>query len=273
MEVSDLVGVLRLEGSDGAWRARSLPGPGPVVFGGQLLAQSVVAGATIDPAKEVQSISTVFARGARPDQPLEIDVDTLSTGRSFSSASVTIRQGDRCCARSLVLLSAPDPDRIRHAPRIPSIPVPDGPGRSAHGLEGWELLVDAGVDLADPDATGPAELQVWSRFGGAAGGHPYDQALLAYASEGFLIGTAMRPHPGIGQAQAHVSVDTTVLAHQVVFHEPFRAGEWLLMTFDSPYAGRGRSYGRGQVFDADGILVASICQQNMIRDFPQGRTS
>ena len=58
--------VLELEPvGEGRFRAQNFSeGPGGVVFGGQLLAQSIVAGGTIDPTKEVKSIHTVFARGA-----------------------------------------------------------------------------------------------------------------------------------------------------------------------------------------------------------------
>ena len=48
----------------------------------------------------------------------------------------------------------------------------------------------------DPDAVGPAELDVWTRFVGAPDDPVIDQALLAFATDGFLIGTAMRPHAG-----------------------------------------------------------------------------
>lgn len=91
------------------------------------------------------------------------------------------------------------------------------------------------------------------------------QALLAYASDGFLIATAMRPHAGIGQSMAHVSVATTVLTQTLTFHEPFTAGDWLLLDQHSTYAGRGRSHGVAEVFDAGGRLVAAFSQDNMIR--------
>ena len=97
-----------------------------------------------------------------------------------------------------------------------------------------------------------------------------NQALLAYASDGFLIATAMRPHEGIGQSMAHVSVATTVLTQTLTFHEPFRAGDWLLLDQRSTYAGRGRSHGAADVFTADGRLVASFTQDNMVRDIPPG---
>jgi acyl-CoA thioesterase II len=118
---------------------------------------------------------------------------------------------------------------------------------------------------------GPAELFVWTRFPGAPEDVTTSRALLSYATDGFLIGTAMRPHAGVGQALAHVSISTSVVSHTLTFHEPFDAGQWLLLAQESPYAGRGRSYGRGNVFTQDGALVASFVQENMIRDFPSGQ--
>ena len=53
-----------------------------------------------------------------------------------------------------------------------------------------------------------------------------------------------------------------------VFHEHFRAGDWLLLSHRSPYAGHGRSYGHGDVYRTDGELVASFVQDNMIRAMP-----
>jgi acyl-CoA thioesterase len=262
VELPELLRALALEPvGEGRYRADNLPTPGAVVFGGQMLAQAIVAAARIDEAKDVASISMLFARGARVDVPLEIDVDPLAQGRSFASASVTVGHGTRRCARALVLLGAADADVIRHAP-TPPVDAPPGSGSTGGG---WETSVVGGVDIGDPDAVGPAELAVWSRFPGAPDGTTVARALLAYASEGFLIGTAMRPHAGVGQVQAHVSLDTTVLRHEVTFHEPFAAGDWLLLSFASPYAGRGRAYGRGHAYDVDGRLVASMTQESMIR--------
>lgn len=91
------------------------------------------------------------------------------------------------------------------------------------------------------------------------------QALLAFASDGFLIGTAMRPHPGVGQAQAHVSLATGVISHTLTYHEPFSAAEWILLSHRSVYAGHGRCYGRANVFRRDGALIGSFVQDGMIR--------
>jgi acyl-CoA thioesterase II len=127
------------------------------------------------------------------------------------------------------------------------------------------------VDIDDPDVVGPPELQVWTRFVGAPDDQVTSQALLAFATDGFLIGTAMRPHAGIGQAEAHKTLSTGVVGHTLTFHEPFAAADWMLLAHRSPYAGRGRSYGRADVFTQQGSLVASFVQDNMIRRIPAGR--
>jgi acyl-CoA thioesterase II len=51
----------------------------------------------------------------------------------------------------------------------------------------------------------------------------------------------------------------------LTFHEPFSAGEWMLLAHEAPYAGRGRTYGRADVFTEDGRLVASFIQDGMVR--------
>jgi acyl-CoA thioesterase len=272
-KLAELIGVLDLEpAGDGRFRARNLVGgPGGVVFGGQLLAQAIVAGATVDPSKQVGSVHTVFSRGAAPDQPLDIEVEPMHLGRALASATVSVRQGERLCTRSLVLLSAAEPDLIRHGAEPPRV---GGPAEAVP-LEGegdfWEVRVVDGVSLVDPDAVGPPELLVWSRFPGAEATGVLGEALLSYATDGFLIGTAMRPHEGVGQSMSHVTISTSVLTHTLSFHEPIDAGGWYLLVHESPYAGRGRSYGRAHVFSEEGRLVASFVQDNMIRSFPEGQ--
>ena len=271
--LDELLAVFALEPTgEGTWSGSSVPfGGGSVVFGGQLLAQTILAGATADPTKEVKSVHTVFARGASVDVPLEFDLDVMQSGRSFASSTVTVRQSGRVCTRSLVLLHAPDPDLIRHQPPVPEVGLPEDATPSAHGEGFWEIRTVGGVDISDPDAVGPAELRVWTRFPGAPEDPTTNQALLAYATDGFLIGTAMRPHAGVGQAQAHRTVSTSVITHTLTFHEPVRAGRWLLLDHESPGAGRGRSYGRAHVFSEEGWLVASYVQENMIRAFAEGQ--
>lgn len=235
-----------------------------VVFGGQLLGQAIVAALVGQPDKRVQTMHTVFARSGRPDRRVDIAVERLHVGRSLASSSVTVSQGDRLCTRSTVLLTADEPEIIRHGDLAPVVAGPDA-SRPAGHVDGWDIRIVDDVDFRDPELVGPASLDVWTRFPDAPDAPGLNEALLAFASDGFLIGAAMRPHAGIGQAQAHVSISTGVLSHTLTFHERFAANDWLLMAQRSPHAGHARSYGQGAVFRSDGDLVASFVQDAMIR--------
>ncbi len=260
------------ETAPGRYSATSVGDPSAyqVVYGGQLLAQMILASDRVAETKEVASIHTLFARGATPAEPIEVDVDVIHDGRTMASHSVTVHQGDRVCAQGLVLRRADSPDLIRHQPPMPQVDGPEvSPSASQAGLAapGSELRVVGGVDTSDPDGpVGPAELNIWMRLPDV-GGHPaMAQALLAYGTDGFLIGTAMRPHPGIGQSMAHRAIATGVVSHTLTFHEPVPLGTWLLMAHEGAWAGRGMAYGRAQVFTPEGALVASFVQESMIKD-------
>ncbi len=215
-------------GSD-RYRATNLPSPHGVVFGGQLLAQSIMAGLAGQDGKAVKTIHTVFARGASHEAPLEVAVERMHAGRSVASSTVTITQGDQICTRSLILLSAVEDDIIRHADARRSTSGPDDIAGHVRGEGAWEIGIVDDVDLSDPELVGPPELDVWVRFAGAPDDPATDQALVAYSTDGFLIGTAMRPHAGVGQAQAHRTLSTGVLSHTLTYHERCPAAEWHLL--------------------------------------------
>jgi len=271
MAATELVDMLELEVvTPNRFRAQNLPSARAVVFGGQLLAQSITAAARSTDGMMVKSIHTVFLRSGRPDEPLDIDVVPLHAGRTFGATDVTVRQGDRLCTKSVVLLHVPDDEFIAHQDSPPEVGSPSDAGAVAgNESKGWEVRIAQDADIADPEAVGPAELFVWSRFVGVPVEPWASQALLGYASDGFLIGTAMRPHPGVGQDLAHVSIDTSVITQTLTFHGNFDAGDWLLLAHRSPFAGQGRTFGRADVYTAEGKLVASYSQENLVRAMPQ----
>ena len=272
LTIEKLLDSLELEATgDGTYRARNIDTWGHVVFGGQILAQSIAAARLQDPDKYVKTVHTIFPRAGKKEQDVDVSVEVVHSGRAFGSSTVTFAQGGKVFARSVVLLSADEPDLIRHADPMPAVGAPEDAPEGGHETGAWEVRTVGGVDIADPDAVGPAELDVWTRFVGAPDqeGGMVNQALLAFATDGFLIGTAMRPHEGVGQSQAHVTLSTGVIGHTLTFHEPFNISDWVLLSHRSPYAGRGRSYGTANVFTPDGRLVASFVQDNMIRPMAQ----
>ena len=109
----------------------------------------------------------------------------------------------------------------------------------------------------------PPFQQVWFKLSERVGDNPeLHRALLAYASDFHLLGTATFPH-GISYYQPNVVMAS--LDHVLYFHRPFRADEWLLYSIDSPTAQNSRGFARGLIFDIEGRLVASTSQEGLIR--------
>lgn len=252
-------------------------GEGDIVFGGQFLAQIAVAGASVDPSKTVKYVSAMLGRPALRKDPVHFRVEPMHGGRAFATTSVSVLQGGRLLARGQVLLSGDEPDTIRHAPSAPAVPPPDAcqrfdgyrVGADARDVAGRELRVVGDFRPSDPENERDPLLHVWARCPGLDAAPVHSQAFAVFASAGPNITTAMLPHKGFGTDMAHESISTGIMSHTMTFHEPFDAREWLLFEHHALYAGRGRSYARGDVFDRTGQLVASFTQDAIIRAYPK----
>ena len=251
-----------------SYRGPSVPSEvRPVVFGGQLMGQMIVAATTSLPGKTVRSLHAIFARAGTVTQPVDLEVDVMHSGRALGSVSVTARQGDRLLSRGLLLLDAGEPDLIRHSEPKPAVAGPEETEKPKQWEEGAEVRIVDEVDLMTPDITGPPELHVWTKFSHAPADQAVHQALLSWYTDPFLIASALRPHDGVGQAMAHDTISTGVITHTLSFHEPVDATKWNLLANRSIFAGHGRTYGMGQVFTEDGQQVASYVQDNLVRAF------
>lgn len=249
-----------------------LPQGRGVVFGGHLMGNMVAAALQADPGKTVKSATCVLATVVQADQPYECEVDLLRAGRVLSSCSASIVQNGKECARTLLMLTAQEPDLFRHQDEMPEVGRPEEAVAWEDSL-GREMRIVGGVDRHDPDVVAPPVLHVWVRYPGAASDWASAQPLVCHATAGFLIGTSMLPHEGIGEKYSHVRYSTGVLGHTVSFHEPVDASQWMLVTQRSTYAGAGRAFGVGQVFTEDGRMVASFSQESLMRPFPEGHSA
>ncbi len=88
------------------------------------------------------------------------------------------------------------------------------------------------------------------------------QCVLAYASDMTLLDTSLLAH---GLTLYAGTLQTASLDHAMWFHRPFRVDEWLLYVQESPSASSARGFNRGAIFRRDGVLVASVVQEGLIR--------
>ncbi|HLY82683.1 MAG TPA: acyl-CoA thioesterase domain-containing protein [Acidimicrobiales bacterium] len=237
-----------------------------VVFGGQLLAQMIMASDKAGgSAKDVKSIHAIFARAGTYTLPIELEVESMQSGRTWASDTVTAWQDGRMLSRALVLMSIDDPDIIRHELAMPEVPGPEGASTSSGSIyPGAEMIT-----VGDPGSNGPGgvpAMYFWHRHANSYESPAVNQAILSWATDGLLIGLAIEPHQDVLKiSDAHRTVSTGVIGHTVNFHERFDVGQWLLFAHEATYAGRGRVHGRGLVFTEDGRLVATFNQDSMVR--------
>jgi acyl-CoA thioesterase-2 len=260
------------------WRGIS-PGLGwGRVFGGQVIAQSLVAANRTVEGRAVHSLHGYFMLPGDPARPILYEVDRIRDGRSFTTRRVRAIQNGESIFAMMASYHAEEPG-LHHETPMPPVPRPEElPGGDALRpyLESipaerrgyW--LRERPIELrpCDPERyfrRAPADpvQSIWFR---ATGRLPDDPALhavvLAYASDMTLLDSAAVPH---GKSVAYPEIQAASLDHALWFHEPFRADEWLLYAQDSPWSGHARGLGRGLIYTADGRLVASVAQEGLIR--------
>ena len=158
---------------------------------------------------------------------------------------------------------------------MPSVAPPDDPrgrpdGRVFPGATG--LIVDGINTWSDDEPLRDPVQNVWTRFEFASDDPVVHQAVLSWATDGYLIGTAMLPHAGYNEAHAHRTIlDRCRLAHRELPRAVRRVGVAPAPRNESVWAGRGRSHGRCNVWAQDGRLVVMFTQDNLVRAFADRR--
>lgn len=250
------------------------------LFGGQVLGQALSAASqTVDHSRQANSLHGYFLRAGDAKKPVVYQVERVRDGGSFSTRRVTAIQN----GQPIFTCSASFHEReegFRHQTPMPDVPPPEDlipeevlSPRMATVLskENREKILRAKsietrpVQILDPlnPEIGEPIKQVWFK---PAGKLPQSPALhkhiLAYASDFSILTTSLIPH-GASIWQPHMQVAS--LDHSIWFHEEVCLDDWLLYTTDSPWAGNARGFARGSIYTRDGILVASVAQEGLIR--------
>jgi acyl-CoA thioesterase-2 len=290
--VSELIELLSLERlEDNLFRGQSRDIGTKYVFGGQVLGQALSAAqATVDGSsgeRRAHSLHAYFLRAGNIEAPIVYEVDRTRDGGSFSVRRVTAIQHGRViffCAASfqagedgaehqLSMPEVPQPEDIANAPPVPADVMATLPPKVQRWMSRrgpFEFRHVYPRDELNPPKRPPFQ-QVWFRLSEPVGDSPeLHRALLAYASDFQLLGTATYPH-GISYYQPNVQMAS--LDHALWFHRPFRADDWLLYSIDSPSASGSRGLARGQIFDRQGRLVASTAQEGLIRVVPDAEAA
>jgi acyl-CoA thioesterase II len=249
------------------------------IYGGQVLAQSVVAaGRTVEEDRPIHSIHGYFILPGDLAAPVVYFVDRLRDGGSFTTRRVTGIQHGRAIFNMSASFHKAE-EGVEHQTPMPDVPGPDELTPEVDLLRGMSdripqhlraiLTQDRPLDIRpidpvdpfDPEPRQPARY-VWMRALTPVDGELHHRAILAYASDYGLLGAALQPH-GITFRSHDVMVAS--LDHAIWFHRPVRVDEWLLYAIESPVAGGARGFARGAFYTRAGVLVASVAQEGLVR--------
>jgi acyl-CoA thioesterase-2 len=260
---------------------RSQPQPHGRVFGGQVLAQSVVAAgrtmADVDGGRRaIHSLHAYFVRPGDDSHPIRFAVERMRDGNSFSTRRVHAIQYGKTILSMIASFQA-EAGGLDHQDQMPAAPDPEmlqsveqtlgSVDHPAAQFFAYQRPIDLrhveGHLYLKPGAQRAAQQSVWLKAIGTLPDDPLlHAAVLAYASDYSLLESVLRRH---GLAWSDRRLRPASLDHAMWFHRPGRADEWTLYTQQSPSASSGRGLATGRMFSPDGTLIASVAQEGMLR--------
>jgi acyl-CoA thioesterase-2 len=287
--IENLLGILDLEPLEhNLFRGRSPQVGWQRVFGGQVIGQALVAAMrTVEPDRYVHSLHAYFLRPGDPAVPIIYEVDRIRDGKSFVTRRVVaIQHGHAIFSMSASFQV--EEEGLDHQMEGPAVPSPEAliseEELKRMYMESASEPMKAYWRRERPIELRPVSLRhymgreklepvqhVWFR---ATVALPDDAAIhkcvLAYASDMLLLDTSLYPH---GRSLFDRDLQVASLDHALWFHRPFRVDDWLLYSQDSPSASGARGFTRGAIYNRDGVHVASVAQEGLIRVWGEAKTS
>jgi acyl-CoA thioesterase-2 len=247
------------------------------VYGGQVLAQSIVAAERTTPeGRTVHSMHGYFLRPGDASGGITFAVDRIHDGRSFSTRRTQAFQEGVPIFSMIASFQDEGPGIEHHAPMPSGVPEPeDLPDLEDHlaGLHpiSKRLFTDRPVDLRHipspiyitVEGDRVPQQAVWMRTRRPIADDPLlHRVALAYLSDLSIQESILRAH-GISWATPGLKVAS--LDHAMWWHRPGRVDEWMLYVQESPNARGGRGLATGRIYSRDGVLIASVAQEIMVR--------
>ena len=258
------------------------------LYGGQILGQGLKAAAlTVESGRAAHSLHGYFLLAGISDIPVIYDVELTRDGGSFSTRRVVARQRARTIFHMELSFHREEQGFEHEATLDIDVPAPDALlsttelarkyaaylPKSAAAMAAQQSIVElkpvSPEDFFLRKADKPRGLY-WIKSSTVL---PDDaltqQAALAYVSDYFLTPTVLLQHTGsIMSGQVMMAS----LDHAMWFHRPCRADDWVLVDAVSPFAGGARGLTRGQIYDRNRRLVASVAQEGLVRPIEKAKS-
>lgn len=229
------------------------------LYGGQIIAQGLVAACATAPASQLpHSLHAYFIRSGTMEREVRYEVERLRDGRSFSTRRVVAKQDGEVLASVAASFQTDEtsPDlSTREAPAVPSW--------ASLPAQTWSPVVER--HFIPSGEVGQA--RAWMKIAEPLGDDPRLQAAaLTFLSDDLPTDAVGMLHPErVTPGSGRWPFFNASLDHAIHFHAAFRADEMHLHDFLATRLASGRGLSHGAIFDASGRHVASVAQELLIR--------
>lgn len=284
-DFEQLLALLSLNRQDEDLFTGSHPTKNPVrTFGGQLMAQSFVAGSrTLTRDLPPSAFSMHFINGGDTTKDIEYRVVRLRDERRFANRRVDAMQDGTLLASSMISFLSGGPG-LEHGIDPPEVAQPDTLLPIGDLLLGYEDTVPYFIEAMQPIdwrfTNDPAWVmrakgqrlphnRVWVRAGGLMPDDPVlHTAAMVYASDTTVLDSIITTH---GLSWGFDRIFAASANHSMWFHRQVVFDDWVLYSTSSPVATDSRGLATGHFFDGSGQVVATVVQEGIVKYFPGSR--
>ncbi|SOS48117.1 Acyl-CoA thioesterase 2 [Tenacibaculum dicentrarchi] len=254
----------------------------PIVFGGQVLAQSLNAAyRTVSDERILHSLHSYFLEAGNLEVPIKYNVQVIRDGGSFSTRRVTATQEDKTIFILACSFHKKEEGYEHQKPIKKDIKQPEE-------LLSWSdmlvqfsdflpkklkafLSIERPVDFKPVHIVNPFDLKdlppvvdVWFKLKDASQdlNLALKQQILTYISDYNILTTCLNPNASV----AHFgNTQMASLDHSMWFYRDFDFSDWLLFSIESPNTFGARGFATGNIYTRKGVLVASVAQEGLMR--------
>ncbi|WP_310786242.1 acyl-CoA thioesterase II [Mycobacterium sp. Z3061] len=261
----------------------SHPSKNPMrTFGGQLVAQSFVAGtrtllrANLPPS----ALSVHFINGGDTHKDIEFRVVPLRDERRFANRRVdAVQDGTLLCTAMISYMAGGR--GLEHGVEPPEVAEPESVPPLSELLRGYEKTLPHFVNALQPvdwrytndpswvmrdKGESLAYNRVWLTASGVMPADPVlHTATMLYSSDTTVLDSVITTH---GLSWGYDRIFAASANHSVWFHRQVDFDDWVLYSTSSPVAADSRGLGRGHFFDRSGQVIATVVQEGVLKYFP-----
>lgn len=252
----------------------------PNVFGGQVMAQAIWAmNQTVSENRYCNSFHSYFILPGNLNKPIYFKVEHIRDGGSFSVRRVIAEQDERVIFFMGASFQGEEVG-YNHQIKMPQVPhhsdlyswdqvYEELKGLMPKVIEQF-LSIERPITFKPTEMNNPTERKkmpptqnIWFKIKGEVeNNNIINRSILSYISDYNILTTTLHPHADI----AHMgNTQMATLDHSMWFFRDFDINDWFLFSIETPSSSGARGFARGHIFTEDGILIASVSQEGLMR--------